>query len=58
MKVREGDEVTSELDGEDYVVTRIVGKRLVLRAKDGEKEIITGMESLRTFYKKREERKA
>ena len=58
MKVKEGDEVRSELDGEDYVITRIVGRRLVLKTKNGEKEIITGMESLRTLYKKREESKS
>jgi hypothetical protein len=58
MKVKEGDEVRSELDGEDYIITRIVGKRLVLKRKNGEKEIITWMESLRTLYKKREESKA
>lgn len=55
MKIREGDEVKSDLDGEDYMIARIVRNMVVLKSKDGEKEIITGIDSLRTFYKKKEE---
>ena len=57
MKIREGDEVMSNLDGKDYVITRIVGTKVVLKLKNGEKEIITETDSLKTFYKKREELK-
>lgn len=55
MKIREGDEVKSDLDGKDYMIARIVHSMVVLKSKDGEKEIITGIDSLRTFYKKTEE---
>ncbi len=54
MNVREGDEVRSDLDGQNYTIERIVHSMVVLKSKDGEKEIITGIDSLRTFYKKKE----
>jgi len=57
MKIKGGDEVMSNLDGKDYVITRIVGTKVVLKLKNGEKEIITETDSLKTFYKKREELK-
>ncbi len=57
MNIREGDEVKSDLDGRDYVVTRIVGNRIVLKLKNGEREILTGMDSLKMFYKKKEDLK-
>jgi hypothetical protein len=58
MKIKEGDEVNSILDGKDYVITRIVGKRVILKSKKGEKEIITGMDSLKIFYRKKENAKS
>jgi hypothetical protein len=56
MKIKEGDEVNSILDGKDYVITRIVGKRVILKSKKGEKEIITGMDSLKIFLQEKGER--
>ncbi len=53
--VREGDEVRSDLDGQNYTIERIVHSMIVLKSKDGEEEIITGIDSLKTFYKKKEE---
>ncbi len=58
MKIKEGDEVRSGLDGRDYVVTRIVGNRVVLKLRNGETEIITGTDILKIFYKRKEEPKA
>ncbi len=52
--IREGDEVRSDLDGQDYMIERIVHSMVILKSKDGEEEIITGIDSLRTFYKKKE----
>ena len=51
MNIKEGDEVKSNLNGEIYIAARIVHSMVVLKSKDGEKEIITGIDSLRTFYK-------
>lgn len=57
MEIKEGDEVKSVLDGKDYVITRIVDEKVILKSKSGEKEIITGTDSLRTFYRKKEDGK-
>ena len=53
MEIKEGELVKCKLDGKDYVIIKIVGKGVVLKAKDGEKEIITGTDSLRIFYEKK-----
>ena len=53
--IKEGDEVRNDLNGEDYIIERIVHSMIVLKSKDGEKEIITGIDSLRTFYKRKGE---
>ncbi len=53
--IREGDEVKSNLNSQDYKIQRVVHSMVVLKSKDGEKEIITGIDSLRTFYKVRRE---
>ncbi len=57
MNIKKGDEVRSDLDGRDYVVTRIAGNMVVLKLKNGEREILTGMDSLKMFYKKKEDQK-
>jgi hypothetical protein len=53
--VKEGDEVRSDLTGDNYIIETIVHSMVVLKSKDGEKEIITGIDSLRAFYKRKEE---
>jgi hypothetical protein len=58
MKIKEDDEVRSVLDGKDYIITRIVGKKVILKSNNGEREIITGMDSLGTFYRKKEDGKS
>jgi hypothetical protein len=55
MKVEEGNEVRSSLDGNDYTITRVVNNMVVLESKDGKKQIMTGVESLKLFYKEKEE---
>lgn len=55
MKMEEGNEVRSSLDGDEYTITRIVNNTAVLKSKDGKKQIMTGVESLKLFYKKKEE---
>ena len=51
--IKEGDEVRNDLTGEDYIIIEIVHSMVVLKAKDGQEEIITGIDSLRTFYKRK-----
>ncbi len=50
MKLKEGDVLVSNLDGETFVVEKIVQEMVVLKAKDGTKEILTGLESLKSLY--------
>lgn len=57
VEIKEGDEVKSDLGGEDFVITKIANSMVVLKSKDGDRQIMTGMDSLKTFYKKREETK-
>ncbi len=55
MKIKKGDRVESDLDGKDYRVTRIVNNMVVLESVNREKQILTGMDNLQIFYKKKEE---
>ncbi len=52
--IKEGDEVRSDLEGQGYIMKRIVHSMVILKSKDGEEEVITGIDSLRTFYKGKE----
>jgi len=56
--MKEGDIFESLLDGAEYVVKDIVNKMVVLQSRKGNKQIITGIETLRTkaFYKGKEEK--
>ncbi len=54
MKINEGDKVRCVLDGEDYTVTEIVNSLVFLKSAGGEKQILTGVDSLKIFYKKKE----
>ncbi len=55
MKIKEGDKLESDLDGNDYRVTRVVNNMVVLESMNEEKQILTGMDNLKIFYKKKEE---
>jgi len=54
MKIKEGDEVKSDFNGEDFIITKIVNSMIVLKSRNGDKQIMTGIDSLKTFYKKKE----
>jgi len=58
MKINEGDKVRCVLDGEDYTVTEIVNSLVFLKSAKGEKQILTGVDSLKIFYKKKKEEEA
>ncbi len=55
MKIKEGDKLESDLDGNDYRVTRVVNNMVVLESVNRDKQILTGVDNLRIFYKKKEE---
>lgn len=42
IKMEEGNEVRSSLEGEDYTITRIVNNTIVLKSKDGGKKLCRG----------------
>ncbi len=54
MEIKEGDEVKSDLDSEDFVITKIANSMVVLKSRNGDKQIMTRIDSLKTFYKKKE----
>ena len=57
METKQGDKVKSVLSGEDYTIKRIVNDMVVLESSNGRKQIMTQLDSLRIFYKKKEEAK-
>lgn len=54
VEIKEGDEVKSDLDSEDFVITKIANSMVVLKSRNGDKQIMTGIDSFKTFYKKKE----
>lgn len=54
MKTKDGDTVKSFLNGNDYKVKKIVNSMVVLESEDGQSQILTEVENLNLFYKKKE----
>ena len=54
MKTKDGDIVRSSLNGNYYKVKRIVNSMVVLESEDGQSQILTEVENLNLFYKKKE----
>ena len=56
--MKEGDIFQSLLDGTEYVVKNIVNKMVVLQSRKGDKQIIAGIETLKTrsFYRGKEKK--
>ena len=54
MKTKDGDTVKSLLNGKSYKVKRIVNSMAVLQSEDGRNQILTDVENLNLFYKKKE----
>ena len=54
MKTRDGDTVKSLFDGKCYKVKKIVKSMAVLQSEDGQNQILTDVESLNLFFKKKE----
>ncbi len=55
MQAKEGDEVTSNFDGEEFIIIRIVNSIVILDSKRGGRQILTGTDSLGMFYQRKEE---
>jgi hypothetical protein len=58
METKEGDTVKSILNGIEYKVKKIVEKMAILESQDGRSKIITEVDSLRLFYREKEDLKA
>ena len=54
MKTNDGDTVKSLINGKYYKVKRIVKSMAVLQSEDGQNQILTDIENLSLFYKKKE----
>ena len=56
--MKEGDIFESLLDGMEYVVRNIANSMAVLRSREGDRYIITEVETLRikSFYREKERR--
>ncbi len=56
--MKEGDVFENLLDGAEYIVKDIVKSRVVLRSREGDKHIITEVDTLRikSFYLQKERR--
>jgi flagellum-specific peptidoglycan hydrolase FlgJ len=55
MNTKNGDIVKSFLNGNYYKVKRIVKTMAVLESEDGQSQILTEVETLNLFYKKKED---
>jgi hypothetical protein len=55
MKTKEGEIFSSLLNGEHYTIKKIVNSMVVLESNDGKKQILTGVDTLESFYRKKEE---
>jgi hypothetical protein len=55
MKPKSGDILKSILDGEDYIIKKVVENMAMLESQNGKKQILTEVDTLRLFYRKKEE---
>lgn len=55
MKPKSGDILKSILDGEDYLIKKVVENMAMLESQSGKKQILTEVDTLRLFYRKKEE---
>jgi hypothetical protein len=53
METKVGDTVRSILNGVEYKVKKIVESKAVLESRDGKNQILTELENLTLFYKKK-----
>ena len=55
MKPKSGDILKSILDGEDYIIKKVIEDMAMLESQNGKKQILTEVDTLRLFYSKKEE---
>ncbi len=54
--MKEGDIFENLLEGTEYVVKNIMNKMVVLQSREGDRQILTGVEALKTnsLYREKE----
>ena len=55
MKPIIGDILKSVFDGEDYIIRKVVENMAMLESQNGKKQILTELDTLKLFYRKKEE---
>ena len=55
MQTKEGDTVRSILNGMEYKIKKIVERMAVLESQDGKSQIVTEVDSLKLFYRDKED---
>jgi hypothetical protein len=55
LKPKSGDIFKSILNGEYYIIKKVVEHMAMLESQNGEKQILTEVDTLRLFYRKKEE---
>jgi len=55
MKTKEGDTVRSMLSGLCYKVRKVANRIAILESQDGKSQILTELDTLKTFYQKKED---
>jgi hypothetical protein len=55
MKPIIGDLLESILDGEHYIIKKAVQNMAMLESQNGKRQILTEVDTLRLFYRKKEE---
>ena len=55
MKPKSGDILKSILDVEDYIIKKVVENMAMLESQNGKRQILTEVDTLRLFYRKKEE---
>jgi hypothetical protein len=56
METNVGDTVRSILNGMEYQVKRIVKKMVILESHDGKSQVLTDLDNITLFYKKKGEK--
>ena len=55
MNIREGEVFKNSTDGVDFIAKKIVNDMVVLQSQDGERQILTGVRTLTSFYQQKGE---
>lgn len=55
MQTKEGDTVRSILNGMEYKIKKIVERMAVLESQDGKSQIVTEVDTLKLFYRDKED---